>query len=417
MKKAYIISTGTELLLGNTMDTNSIFISQKLALIGIKVIGISVVGDSKEHLKNAFDLGLKSADIVIASGGLGPTQDDLTKEVACEVMGANLVLNEDVSNQIREYFSKRNKEMPSSNLKQAMFPAEAIVLDNPLGTAPGMYLKKDEKVIVLLPGPPKEMKKMYNDQVKSRLVDDFNLTHNLSATKSIKVFGPGESQVEEMISEVMENPRGCSIALIAKKGEIEVKVTAEGKDLSDSQEILQGKVEEISQKLGRYIYGFDDDELNITVAKMLTDNNLTVALAESCTGGLLSKYLTDKAGSSKYLWGSVISYSNESKEKVLGVSKETLITHGAVSRETAEEMARGIKKVSQASLGLAITGIAGPDGGSEEKPVGLVYIALASDREVFSKELRFVGDREGIRTLAAKSGLDMIRRYIQFGRV
>lgn len=417
MKKAYIISTGTELLLGSTIDTNSIFISQKLALIGIKVIGKSVVGDSKEHLQNAFELGLGSADIVIASGGLGPTQDDLTKEVACEVMGVTLDLNEGVSNQIREYFSKRNKQMPNSNLKQAMFPNGAIVLDNPLGTAPGMYLKKDEKILVLLPGPPKEMKKMFNDQAIPRLIDDFNLTHNLSATKTIKVFGPGESQVEEMISEVMENPRGCSIALIAKEGEIQVKVTAEGKDLEDSEKILQGKVDEISQRLGKYIYGFDDEELNTIVAKMLTDKNLTIALAESCTGGLLSKYLTDSAGSSKYLWGSVISYSNESKEKLLGVSKQTLTTHGAVSRETAEEMAMGIKKTSQASLGLAITGIAGPDGGSEEKPVGLVYIALASDAHVFSKELRFVGDRTGIRTLAAKSGLDMIRRYIQFGRV
>ncbi|NLB89144.1 MAG: competence/damage-inducible protein A [Syntrophomonadaceae bacterium] len=417
MKKAYIISTGTELILGNTMDTNSVFISQSLGLIGIKVIGISVVGDSQEHLKNAFELGLKSADIVIASGGLGPTRDDLTKEVACEVVGATLKLNEEVANHLQEYFSRRNKEMPNSNLKQAMFPSEAIILDNPIGTAPGMYLKKDDKVIVLLPGPPKEMKKMFNEQVKNRLVEEFNLTHNLSATKTIRVFGPGESQVEEMISDVIENPRGCSIALIAKEGEILVKVTAEGKDIEDSKRILQEIVDEICRKLGKYIYGFDDDELYTIVPTMLIDNNLTLALAESCTGGLLSKYLTDKAGSSKYLWGSVISYSNESKEEILGVANQTLSQYGAVSRETAEEMSRGIKKLSGASLGLAITGIAGPDGGSEEKPVGLVYIALASDTGVFCKEMRFVGDRTGIRTLAAKSGLDMIRRYIQLGRV
>ena len=413
MKKAYIISTGTELILGTTIDTNASFISQQLGLIGIKVVGISVVGDSKQHIKDALELGLKSADIVITSGGLGPTKDDLTKEMACEVMKVNLQLNEREAEKLKEYFKSRRREMPESNLKQAMFPKEAQILANPLGTAPGMYLNQEPKVLILLPGPPKEMKKMLNDEVKPRLINDFNLDHDLCAKRTIKVFGPGESQVEEIIASVMENPHGCSIALIAQEGEIQVKVTAEGQDLSDSEKILEQIVDEIKQKLTRNIYGYDDDKLSAVVAGLLIKNNYSVALAESCTGGLMSKYITDEAGSSEFYWGSVISYSNEAKVKLLGVSEATLELHGAVSEATAEEMASGIKRVAGADLGLAITGIAGPAGGSDEKPVGLVYIGLAHRNGVLVKELRLGGERAAIRTLAAKAGLDMIRRFLQ----
>lgn len=415
MKKAYIISTGTELLLGMTVDTNASYISQELASIGIMVVGMSIVGDNKENMQNAFLLAVQSADIIIASGGLGPTKDDLTKEVACEVMGVNLVLNEDEVNRLKDYFTRRNKNMPKSNLKQAMFPNKAIILDNPLGTAPGMYLKEGEKVIILLPGPPKEMKKMLVEKAKPLLIKEFNLTKDLSVKKTIKVFGPGESQVEDMIAPIMENPKGCSIALIAEEGEILIKVTAEGRDEENSIEILDSLVGEIEEKLGRHVFGYDDDKLKQIVAAKLKENNQTIAVAESCTGGLISKLLTDISGSSEYFWGSVISYSNEAKQNLLGVSEQTLAEYGAVSKETAIEMAKGVKKLANSCLGLAITGIAGPEGGSNEKPVGLVYISLATDNDLIVKELKFVGDRVGIRTLAAKSALDIVRRFLEFG--
>lgn len=413
MKKAYIISTGTELLLGTTTDTNSSYISQQLRNIGIKVIGISVVGDNKEQIKNAFDLGKKAADIVIASGGLGPTKDDITKEVACEKWGAEAELNETEVKKIKDFFAKRGKEMPESNLKQALFPPEAKILPNPLGTAPGMYLNKNGKTLILLPGPPREMKKMLDGEAVPLLIRDYNLIHNLSATKTIRVFGPGESQVEKIISRVIENPHGCSIALIAQEGEILIKVTAEGKDALDSERILEITVNEIKQRLNHHIYGYDEDNLKNVTANLLTKMNYTIALAESCTGGLVSKYLTDGAGSSDYFWGAAVSYSNDAKIRLLGVSPNTLAAYGAVSKEVAEEMAQGIKKAAGTKLGLAITGVAGPGGGSKEKPVGLVYIGFAHKEGVLVKELHFGGDRNTVRTLTAKTSLDIIRRYLQ----
>ncbi len=413
MKKAHIISTGTELLLGTTIDSNSSYISKQLGNMGIKVISISVVGDSKEHITDAFKLGIKTADIIIASGGLGPTKDDVTKEVACDVIGVKLNINEAEAVKIKNFFTERGKEMPESNIKQAMFPSEAKILSNPLGTAPGMYLNKEGKTIILLPGPPREMKKMLNDEAIPLLIDNYNLIHNLSASRTIRVFGPGESQVEKIIGSVIENPRGCSIALIAEEGEILVKVTAEGKDITDSERILEQIVKEINNKLNRNIYGYDEENIKTVTANLLAKTNYSLALAESCTGGLMSKYLTDVTGSSSYFWGSVISYSNEAKVKLLGVSKNAIEEYGAVSKEVAEEMALGIKRVAGTELGLAITGIAGPEGGSAEKPVGLVYIGLAHNEGVIIKELRLGGNRAAIRTLAAKTGLDIVRRFLQ----
>ncbi|HZK43605.1 MAG TPA: competence/damage-inducible protein A [Syntrophomonadaceae bacterium] len=415
MKKAFIISTGTELILGDTLDINASFISQQLELIGIRVLGVSTVGDNERHIKSAFELALKSADIIIASGGLGPTRDDLTKEVVCKTLGLNMKLNELEADKIRSYFASRGREMPESNLKQAMFPDNATILRNLLGTAPGIFLKQDDKTIILLPGPPQEMKKMLIEQVIPLLRSDSNFLGKLSVIKTVKVFGLGESQVEKRLSSIIDNLHGCSVALIAKEGEILIRVTAEGQDLEASKTILNEIIDKIEKELGKHVYGFDDDELKSIVAKQLTENNYKIAVAESCTGGLVSKYLTDMPGSSEYLWGSIISYSNMAKIQLLDVSKETLKRFGAVSKETAEEMAKGILKVSGTNLGLAITGIAGPDGGSPEKPVGLVYIALAYDKGIIVEELHSVGNRTGIRVIAAKSSLDLVRRFIKFG--
>ncbi|MEN6463242.1 MAG: CinA family nicotinamide mononucleotide deamidase-related protein, partial [Syntrophomonas sp.] len=335
MKKAYLISTGTELLLGATIDSNSVFISQQLNSIGIRVIGKSTVGDNEVTIRNAFKAGLELADIVISSGGLGPTFDDLTKEIACEVMGTGMELRDEEVIKLKDFFARRHRSMPEINLKQAMFPPEAIVLKNPLGTAPGMYLNKNNKVVVLLPGPPGEMQAMYKQELVPLLKKNFYLESNRAAVRSIKVLGPGESQVEEMLTPVMKDPHGCSLALLAMEGEVQIRVTAEGENAVHSQEILNNVTKQILDLMGDYVFGFDDETLAQIVAKLVQEKGKKIAAAESCTGGWLSKTITDLPGSSDYFWGSVISYSNEAKIKLLGVNENTLNNFGAVSEQTA----------------------------------------------------------------------------------
>jgi nicotinamide-nucleotide amidase len=380
--------------------------------MGIRVEGKATVGDSRDQIERAFRSGMETADIVISTGGLGPTFDDLTKTVACELMGCSMVIIPEEEKRLRDYFAHRHRPMPEINLRQAMFPGEAEILPNPLGTAPGMYLRKNGKLLILLPGPPREMKRMYLDQVKPRLERDYTSQLEKVIRRTIKVLGPGESQVDEMLAQVMENNLGCSMALLAKDGEIHIKITAEGENESDSQRILDELTQAIQAKLNKHIFGYDDDTLAQQIGTMLNRRGQKLAVAESCTAGMLGSMITEVAGSSEYFWGGIISYSNECKMNILGVNSVTLEQYGAVSPQTAEEMARGMRRLSAADFALAITGIAGPTGGTKEKPVGLVYIALAFDNECIVKELRFVGTREAIRTLSAKSSLDLLRRHL-----
>lgn len=415
MKKAFIIATGTELLIGSTIDTNSAFIAEHLTELGIKTIGKIIVGDKKEEILGAFRLGADLADIIISTGGLGPTKDDLTKETACEFMQVKMEVVEQEAIKLKDFFARRKKAMPDSNIKQAMFPQESIILSNELGTAPGMCLFKNGKTMILLPGPPKEMKKIFTDKVEPLLKEKLDSQVKKSVTKTIKVFGPGESQVEEMISEIIDDPQGCSIALLAVEGEIHIRITAEGENSEDSQRIMEDVTDRIKIKLTDYIYGYDNDTLPSIVAELMKENGMTLAVAESCTGGYLAKTITDLPGSSTYFWGGAITYSNEAKNKVLGVREEIIDSYGAVSQETALAMAQGIKRIANSSIGLSITGIAGPEGGTETKPVGSVYIAIAGDKLEKVKPLNFTGDREGIRVLSVKSALDLIRRSIVDG--
>lgn len=412
MIKAYIIATGSELLLGTTRDTNSDYLAARLKKIGIKVQGKITVGDSEPDIRSAFETALAMADIVISTGGLGPTVDDLTKEVACRAMNCSLELNPGELERIKVYFQNRGRVMPNSNIKQAMFPKEAIILENNKGTASGMWLKKNSKIIVLLPGPPYEMENMYLEQLETLLVNEYNLQGAGSVTRTIKVFGPGESQLQEMLGELIMNQPGYSLGLTAKSGEIHIGLSVEEGIMEDRLKRLEHLTCSLKRLLGNNVFGSDEDTLASVTGSALRRQGKTVALAESCTGGLLAEMMTDIPGSSRYFWGSVTSYSNEAKQLILGVKEETLNKFGAVSRETAEEMARGIKKLSGADFGVAITGIAGPDGGTIEKPVGLVYIAIAADNKCEIKELRFAGGRYLIRTLAAKTALDLLRRTV-----
>lgn len=415
MKRAYLVSTGTELLLGSTMDTNSIFLSRKLAQIGVKVVGKSIVGDHADAIYDALKLGMKSADIIVTTGGLGPTLDDVTKEAACKAAGVETRLVQEEEERLRAFFARRNRPMPEINLKQAMFPVQAEILPNPLGTAPGMYLPVNNQVIICLPGPPRETESIYTHSVEPRLIRDWNLDEHQAVNRVVKILGPGESQVEEMLAEVINDAEHYHLALLARDGEIDVRVTAEGQDSEESETILEDIVHRISSIMGKAVFGYDDDTLSSVVANLLLKKGQTLAVAESCTSGLVGKMLTDRAGSSQYFWGGVMAYSNQAKQAILGVKEETLAEFGAVSRETALEMARGIRRQSQADFGLSITGIAGPGGGSSEKPVGTVFIAAVEENQEQVRELHFVGSREAIRMLAAKSSLDLLRRQLLQG--
>lgn len=412
MKNAYIISTGSELLLGTTPDTNSVFIAARLMELGIKVIGKITVGDNNEQLRRAFQVGVESADIVISTGGLGPTFDDLTKIVASEIMGCSLVLRVEEEERLRTWFAKRGLPMPDINLRQAMFPAEAIVLANSKGTAPGMYLQKNAKTIILLPGPPREMRNMYLNEVEPLLKKDFAADMTKIIRKNIKIMGLGESQVEERLGDLMNCPEGLSMALLASQGEVHIRLAVEPHN--DGNRLLNELTAKIVEKMGRNVFGFDDESLVAKTAGLLVSRGKKLAVAESCTGGLLGKMITDMPGSSQYFWGGVISYSNASKQLMLGVREDTLTQYGAVSQETVREMALGIRKISGADLALAITGIAGPSSDSSAKPVGLVYIALAHDDSCDVKELRFGLGRDLIRLLSAKSALDFLRRQMEY---
>lgn len=412
MQRVFIISTGTELLLGTTIDSNSVYLAQQLGDMGIRVVGKATVGDNRQQIEKAFRNGLETADIVISTGGLGPTFDDLTKTVACELMGCSMIIIPEEEKRLRDYFAHRQRPMPEINIKQAMFPKEAEVLQNTQGTAPGMYLRMNNKLLILLPGPPREMICMYRDQVKPRLERDYADELEKVIRRTIKLLGPGESQVDEILAPVMENNLGCSMALLARDGEVHIKITAEGENESDSRRIIDELTQAIHEKLSKHIFGYDDETLPQQVGKMLVQKKQKLAVAESCTAGMLGSMITEVSGSSDYFWGGIISYSNECKMKILGVNSSTLEQYGAVSRQTAEEMARGIQTLSGTDFALAITGIAGPSGGTKEKPVGLVYIALAFDHGCIVKELKFIGSREAIRTLSAKSALDLLRRHL-----
>lgn len=396
---------------GSTIDTNSVFLSRQLLKLGVEVIGKSTVGDDALYLQHAFETAVTHADLVICSGGLGPTGDDLTKEMVCRLMKCQPILVEEELQRLQEFFRRRGYEMPESNRKQAMFPGEAVILPNKQGTAPGMYLKKDGKLIILLPGPPREMQAMYNGEVRKRLIAEYGSDETMPLSRTLRVFGPGESWLADTLPELLQEWPECQLAYTAEDGEIAIKVSIEGEDAAAVLESIRMKMQ---SALGKNIVSDENETLAAKVHHLLYTKKKTIALAESCTGGLTAKMLTDFAGSSEYLWGSVVSYSNHAKRILLQVKEETLGTYGAVSSQTAEEMARGVIAVSGADIGVSITGIAGPGGGTENKPVGLVYIAVCHQGRCSVRELHFAGPREFIRILSAKTALDRVRRLLEY---
>ena len=408
---AEIICVGTELLLGNIVNTNATYLSQKLSELGINVYFQTVVGDNSVRLADSMQTALGRSDVIILTGGLGPTADDLTKEIVAKSLGLSLVEDEESRASIDRFFAAQNRTPVQSNYKQCLAPEGAVVLANTVGTAPGYCIDKDNKRIIMLPGPPKELKVMFENLVYPylRSISDSQLVSHY-----IRIFGVGESKTEELLGELTggENP---TVATYAGDGEVMVRVTAKAADSNQAEALCKPIIEKIKDIFKENIYAIDSDGLDKAVVASLRAKNLTVATAESCTGGMVAQKITSVPGSSTVFKAGVIAYSNEIKYKELDISEDILKEHGAVSKYTAAHMAINVRKKENADLGIGITGVAGPDR-SEGKDVGLVFVALADKDKIWVRRLHLsVGyDRDKIRNYATSTALDLIRRYVCF---
>lgn len=405
---AEVLAVGTELLMGQIANTNAQYISARLPDIGIGVYYHSVVGDNPLRLKECLALSLSRSDIVVMTGGLGPTQDDLTKETVAEAMNRKLVLDRESLDKMEDFFKRLNRKMTQNNVKQAYLPERSYIIRNSNGTAPGCIIEEGGKTVVMLPGPPSEMRPMFEESVIPYLTEksDFRLE-----SRFLRIFGIGESAMESMILDLIDSQTNPTIAPYAKDGEVTLRLTAKYPKDGSHEDIISPVEAEIRKRLGNNVYSSENKNMEEVAAELLMKTGTTIALAESCTGGLVSAKLTDIPGISAVFDRGVVTYSNASKMQMLGVKQETLEKFGAVSEQTAVEMAEGVRRISGTDLGVSITGIAGPDGGTAEKPVGLVYAALAYKGGVTCKELRLWGNRSRIRNVTTLHVFDMIRRY------
>lgn len=406
-----LVSVGTELLLGNIVNTNARYLSEKCAMLGLSVYYQTTVGDNEERLAEVIKTALNRSDIVILNGGLGPTEDDLTKETCAKVMGLPLVTDQHTEERLKEYYKGRKKEdLPESNWKQAVIPEGAVVFDNGNGTAPGLVVEQNGKMVILVPGPPNELYPMMEKQICPYLQKK---NEEVILSQMVKICGFGESKVEEMILDLIDKQTNPTLATYAKQGEVHLRVTARAATEEEAKKLLKPMVKEIKKRFGEAVYTTDEKEtLTDVVVKLLKKHELTVTTAESCTGGLLAGTLVGVPGVSEVFREGFVTYSNKAKRKLLDVSKSTLKKYGAVSAQTAKEMAKGGVFATDADICVAITGLAGPDGATPEKPIGLVYIACYMNDKVHVEEFRFKGDRQKIRERSVVQALDVLRRSI-----
>lgn len=406
-----LVSVGTELLLGNIVNTNARYLSEKCAMLGLSVYYQTTVGDNEERLAEVIKTALNRSDIVILNGGLGPTEDDLTKETCAKVMGLPLVTDQHTEERLKEYYKGRKKEdLPESNWKQAVIPEGAVVFDNGNGTAPGLVVEQNGKTVILVPGPPNELYPMMEKQICPYLQKK---NEEVILSQMVKICGFGESKVEEMILDLIDKQTNPTLATYAKQGEVHLRVTARAATEEEAKKLLKPMVKEIKKRFGEAVYTTDEKEtLTDVVVKLLKKHELTVTTAESCTGGLLAGTLVGIPGVSEVFREGFVTYSNKAKRKLLDVSKSTLKKYGAVSAQTAKEMAKGGVFATDADICVAITGLAGPDGATPEKPIGLVYIACYMNDKVHVEEFRFKGDRQKIRERSVVQALDVLRRSI-----
>ena len=405
---AEIISIGDELLYGQTLDTNAHWISHKLDEYNIKVFQRTTIGDDADQILNAFATAAERVDIVLITGGLGPTKDDLTKPLLAKYFGVGMVHHEEVLRDITLLFAKASREVTALNAQQADLPANCEKITNPVGTAPGMWFYENNTVFVAMPGVPYEMKSIMTQGILPKLHEMFSkgvLHHHI-----IKTIGITESSLSDLIEDWELNlPKHIKLAYLPTKGQVKLRMTGSGDDLNTLKQEIDILQMAIMPKIAKYVYGFGVDSLEGVIGQLLNKNNLTLATAESCTGGYLAHMITSVPGSSRYFKGSVIAYSNEVKIAQLGVSAEDLKQHGAVSEEVAKAMAEGVRKELNADIAIATTGIAGPDGGTVEKPVGTVWIAYSDKYKTLAKKFNFSRDRTFIVHWSALAALNMIR--------
>ena len=408
---AELIAIGTELLLGNIANTDAQMISQALSSLGINVYYHTVVGDNPERARAAVEIAKGRADIIITTGGLGPTYDDLTKQVLASAFGKKLVFHEESAQRIKEYFRLRlpHREMTPNNLQQAMLPEGCTVLQNDWGTAPGCAFEAEGVRVIMLPGPPRECKAMLEHRVVPYLK---GMSDGVIASRTMKLFGIGESAMEAQLRAQMEEMHNPTLAPYAKEGECELRITAKAPTLEEAQAMLDPVERQVRAQFGDLVYGVDVGSLQQQVSQLLHEKGLTLSTAESCTGGLAAKRMTDLPGASEIFLGGVVCYTNQVKHRVLGVPQETLDTYGAVSAETAKALAMGARRITGSDLALSITGVAGPDSDDRGNPVGLVYIGLAAGDRVWVKETRLGQARDRVRNSAVLTAFDLVRRYL-----
>ena len=410
--RAEIIAVGSELLTPDRLDTNSLFLTSELNQLGIRVIHKSVVGDSPDEMRSSFRHALDRAQLVIASGGLGPTDDDRTRDAVADLLGRKLHLDDAILRQIQERFRRYGRAMPDINVRQAMVPEGATVLPNSRGTAPGIWIEDAGRIVVLLPGVPAELRAIFEEAVKPRLAKIAPAERLYK--RDLRITGLPESDVEQRVSPLYALYPDTETTILAAPSGIQLHPRIWSADAAKAEALLDEIVGRMALALGENLYSTKGESLEEVVARVLTENRATIAVAESCTGGLVAEHLTNVPGSSSYFLGGVVCYSNDLKTGMVGVPAELIEAKGAVSSEVALALADGIRKRTGATLGIGITGIAGPGGGTPEKPVGLVHIGIADERGPREKAIRFPGDRERIRAYATYAALDTVRRYFPY---
>lgn len=405
-----LISVGTEILLGNIVNTNAAYLAERCALLGLSCYYQTVVGDNEERLMEAMKTALGRADVIILSGGLGPTQDDLTKETAARVLGRKLVVDEHSRERVLEFFKNRGLEITENNWKQAMIPEGAAAVDNDNGTAPGIVMQADGKHIILLPGPPNELVPMFEKEIAPYLK---GLEPGTIYSQTVKICNLGESKAETLVADMIADQSNPTIAPYAKTGEVHFRVTAKAEEEKAARKLVKPVVKELKSRFGSNVYTTEEDvTLEKAVADLLTANRLSIVTVESCTGGLLAARLINVPGISEVFKAGLVTYANKAKRRLAGVKKSTLDKYGAVSEQTAREMAKGAALLHKADVAVSITGIAGPDGGTEKKPVGLVYIACCVCGTLTVKEFHFSGNRSKIRESSVSYALSLMRECI-----
>lgn len=404
------IFVGTELLLGNIVNTNAAYLSEKCAGLGLSCYYQTVVGDNESRLTGILQTAMDRSDIVILSGGLGPTEDDLTKEVAAKVCGKALYMHEPSRKALESYFAERGIELTDNNWKQAMMPEGAIVLENRNGTAPGAIIETDRAKVILLPGPPGELYAMFEESAVPYLT---GLTKEVIFSRTVKLCGVGESKAETVVKDLIDAQTNPTLATYAKIGEVHIRVTAKADNEKNAGKLVAPVVKELKHRFGKAVYTTEEDTtLEKAVVELLASGGLTVTCAESCTGGLLSGRLINVSGASDVYKAGFVTYSDKAKHRLLGVKKSTLKKHGAVSSRTAREMAQGAAREAGADAAVSVTGIAGPGGGTQEKPVGLVYIGCSVRGKVTVKKYQFSGSRSKIRESAVAAALTLLRKCV-----